>query len=96
MLRQAFIDFDTKNNDKNPTFEVGDEVRIPKCKKVFEKVYTPNSCEKNFMIKNVKNKFPQTYVIEKVNGEEIVETLFKKDLKKVNQTEFRIEKVIKM
>ena len=35
-------------------------------------------------------------VIEKVTSEEIVETLFKKELKKVNQTEFRIEKVIKM
>ena len=56
MLRQAVIDFDIKNNDKDPKFEVGDEVRIPKCKNVFEKVYTSNSCEKNFMIKNGNRK----------------------------------------
>ena len=36
-----------------------------------------------------------TYVIEEVNGEEIVGTFYEKELQKVNQVEFRIEKVIK-
>ena len=36
-----------------------------------------------------------TYVISDLNGEEIVETFYKKELQKINQKEFRVEKVIK-
>ena len=38
---------------------------------------------------------PWTYVISDVNGEEIVGTFCQKELKKINQKEFRAEKVIK-
>ena len=34
-------------------------------------------------------------VINDFNGEEIIETFYKKDLQKTNQNEFIIEKVIK-
>ena len=47
------------------------------------------------MIKKVKNIVPWTYVIGDLNGEEIVETFSEKELQKTNQTEFRVEKVIK-
>ena len=47
------------------------------------------------MIKRVKNTVPLTYVINDRNGEEIVGTFYEKELKKTNQQEFRIEKVIK-
>ena len=47
------------------------------------------------MIKKVKNIVPWTYVISDLNGEEIVETFSEKELQKTNQTEFRVEKVIK-
>ena len=36
-----------------------------------------------------------THVIENLNGEEIVKTCYKKKLRKKNQTEFRVKKVIK-
>ena len=36
-----------------------------------------------------------TYVNSDLNGEEIVETFYKKDFRKTNQKEFRVEKVIK-
>ena len=35
------------------------------------------------------------YVINDLNGEEIIGTLYEKELQKANQEEFRIEKVIK-
>ena len=38
---------------------------------------------------------PWTYVISDLNGEEIVEIFYEKELQKTNQKEFRIEKVIK-
>ena len=46
-------------------------------------------------IKKVKNTVPRTYVINDLNGEEIIGTFYEKELQKTNQQEFRIEKVIK-
>ena len=46
------------------------------------------------MIKKVKNFVPWTYAIEDLNGEEIVEIFYEKELQKTNQTQFRIEKVM--
>ena len=47
------------------------------------------------MIKNIKNTVPWTYVIDDLNGEENTGTFYEKELQKVGQQEFRIEKVIK-
>ena len=47
------------------------------------------------MIKKVKNTVSWAYVINDLNGKEIVETFYQKELQKANQKEFRIEKVIK-
>ena len=47
------------------------------------------------MIKEVKNKVPWTYVINDINGEEIIGTFYEKELQKINRQKFRIEKVIK-
>ena len=38
---------------------------------------------------------PWTHVIEDLNGKEIIETFYEKELQKANQKEFRVEKVIK-
>ena len=43
----------------------------------------------------VKNTAPWTYVINDLNGEEIIGTFYEKELQKTNKKEFRIEKVIK-
>ena len=47
------------------------------------------------MIKEVKNTVPWTCVINDLNGEEIIGTVYEKEQQKTNQKEFRIEKVIK-
>ena len=64
-------------------------------KNIFAKGYTPNWSEEVFVIKKVKNTVPWTYVINDLNGEEIIGTFYEKELQKTNQKEFRIEKVIK-
>ena len=38
---------------------------------------------------------PRTYVISDLNGEEIMGTFSEKELQEINQTEFRVKKVIK-
>ena len=63
--------------------------------KKFAKGYAPDWSEDIFVTKQVKNTVSLTYVIEEVNGEEIVGTFYEKELQKVNQAEFRIEKVMK-
>ena len=47
------------------------------------------------MNKNVKNTVSWTYVINDLNGEEIVGTFYENELQKTNQKEFRIAKVVK-
>ena len=79
---------------KNPKFKVGDNVRISKYKNIFAKGYTPNWSEV-FIIIKIKNTVPWTYIINDINGEEIIGTFYEKELQKTNQKEFRIEKVLK-
>ena len=45
------------------------------------------------MIKTVKNTVLWTYILEDLNGEEIVGMFFEKKLQKTYQKEFRIETV---
>ena len=47
------------------------------------------------MIKKIKNTVSRAYVINDLNGEEITGTFYEKELQKIAQQEFRIEKVIK-
>ena len=82
------------SNDKDPKFKVGDHVRISKYKNIFAKGYTPNWSEEVFVIKKVKNTVPWTYIINDLNGEEIIGTFYEKELQKTNRQESRIEKVI--
>ena len=82
-------------NDKDPKSKVGDHVRIYKCKSIFAKGYTPNWSEEIFVIKEIKNTVPWAYVVNDLNGEEIIGTFYEKELQKINQQECRIEKVIK-
>ena len=95
MLKIIDINTDKKVNDKVPKLKVGDHVRISKYKNIFAKGYTSNWSEEVFVIKEVKNTVPWTYVTNDLNGEEITGTFYEKELQKTNQKEFRIEKIIK-
>ena len=91
----TYINIGKQVNDKDPKFKVGDHVRISKCKSIFAKGYTPNWSEEISVIKEIKNTVPGTYVIDYINGEEIIETFYEKELQKINQREFIIKKIIK-
>ena len=91
----TYIDFKNDVNDVDPKFKVGDHVRISKCKNIFAKGYMPNCPEEIFVIKKVKTIVTWAYVINDLNGEEIIGTFYKKELQKTNQQKFRIENVLK-
>ena len=84
-----------KINNKDPKFKIGDTVRISNNKIIFAKDYTPNWFEEIFVIKKVKHTVLQTYIINDLNGEEIVGAFYEKEVKKANQKELTIEKVVK-
>ena len=86
----TYIDFGKEVNNNDPKVKVGDHVRISKYKNIFAKSYTPI-----FVIKKIKNTVPWTYVINDLNGREMTGTFYAKELQRINQQEFRIEKVIK-
>ena len=91
----TYIDFGEEVNDNNPKFKVGDHMKISKYKNIFAKGYTPSWSEEVFVIKKIENTVPWTYVIDDLNGEEITGTFYEKEFQKIDQQEFRIEKVIK-
>ena len=71
----SFAEYNEESNKKNPKFKVGDHVRIcTMYKNIFAKRYTPNWSEEVFVIKKVKNTVPWTYVINDLNGEEVIES----------------------
>ena len=81
-----------RSNDKDPKFKVGNHVKISKYKNIFAKGYTANWPEEVFVIKKVKNTVPWTYVINDLNGDEIIGAFYEKELQKTNQQEFRNRK----
>ena len=68
---------------------------VIKLKNVFAKGYTSNWSEEVFVVSKIKNTVPRTYVINDLNDEEVIGTFYEKELQKINQKEFRIEKVFR-
>ena len=91
----SYVEYNEDFNKKDPTFKVGDRVKISKYKNIFGKGYTPDSSEEVFVDSKNKNTVPWIYVVSDLNGEEITGSFYEKELQKTNQKEFRIEKVLK-
>ena len=91
----SYVEYNKDANKKDPKFKFGDHVRISKYKNIFPKEYTPNWSEEVFVISKIKNIVPWTYVVNDLNGEEIIGSFYEKELQKTNQKQFRIEKVLK-
>ena len=79
-MLKTYINIDKEFNDNDPKFKVDDHVRISKCKNIFAKGYTPNWFEEVFVVKEIKNTVPWTYVINDLNNEEITGTFYEKEL----------------
>ena len=91
----SYAEYNEDSNKKYHKFKVGDHFWISKYKNIFAKGDAPNWSEEVFVVSNIKNTVPWTYVISDLNGEEIFGSFYEKELQKTNQEKFRIEKVIK-
>ena len=79
------IKFGKESNNKDRKFKIGDHVKISKYKNIFPEGCTTNWSEEVFLIKKVRNTVLWTCVISDVNVEEIIGTLYEKELQKTNQ-----------
>ena len=61
----------------------------------FAKGYSANWSKEVFVIDKIKNTVPWTYVINDLNGVDIIGSFYEKELQETNQKEFRIEKILK-
>ena len=91
----SYAEYNKESYKRNPKFKVGDYVRISKYKNIFAEGYVPNWSEEIFVIEKLKNTVPWTYVINDLNGEEIIGSFYEKELQKTNQKEFRMVKMLK-
>ena len=81
----SYAEYSIDFNAKDPKFKIGNHVGISKYKSIFAKGYASNWSEEVFVISKIKNTVPWTYVINDLNGKEIVGTFYEKKLQKINQ-----------
>ena len=78
IVGDSYVEYNKDANKKVPKFKFGDHVRISKYKNIFPKKYTPNWSEEVFVISKIKNIVPWTYVVNDLNGEEIIGSFYEK------------------
>ena len=74
----------------SPKFSIGDNVRITKKKKIFDKGYTERWTSEVFKISKIQLTISVTYKITDYNGEE--GSFYEQELQKTKQDIFRREK----
>ena len=80
----SYAEYNVDSDKKDLKFQVCDHVRISKYKNIFAKGYVPNQSEEVFLTSKVKKTVPWTYVINDLNGEEVIGTFYEKELQKTN------------
>ena len=91
----SYAEYNEDFNVTKPKFKVGDHVKISKYKNFFAKACTQSWSEDIFAVSKIKDTVPSTYVISDLNGGKIAASFYEKQLQKISQEKFRIEKVIK-
>ena len=71
-----------EHNEKDSRFKVDDRVRISKFKNTFAKGYTPNWSTEIFIINKINDTIPYTYNLKDLNGEEIIDSFYDRELQK--------------
>ena len=78
-------------------FKIGDQVRISKIKRKFEKGYLPNFSKEIFTISKQVPRDPPVYKLKDYDGEELKGTFYEKELQKVIKSNdvYEVEKILK-
>ena len=88
---------DEKEGPVKYKFEVGDQVRISKMKRTFEKGYLPNFSKEIFTVSQQIPRHPPVYKLKDYDQEELSGTFYKEELQKVIKEDdvYEVEKVLK-
>ena len=87
-----------QSSSVNYKFKVGDQVKISKHKRVFEKSYLPNWSEETFTVAQRIARDPPVYKLKELDGELIKGTFYETELQKVIEPKdhlFRVEIVLR-
>ena len=78
-------------------FKIGDQVRISKVKRTFEKGYLSDFSKEIFTISKQVRRDPPVYKLKDYDGEELKGTFYDKELQKIMKEDdvYEIEKVLK-
>jgi hypothetical protein len=78
-------------------FKIGDQVRISKMKRTFEKGYLPNFSKEIFIISKQIPRDPPVYKLKDLDGEELKGTFYEKELQKIIKKDdvYEVEKILK-
>lgn len=78
-------------------FKVGDQVRISKIKRIFEKGYLPGWTEEIFTISKRIRRRPPVYQLKDYSGEVLEGTFYESELQEVKKTDdvYIVEKIVK-
>ena len=78
-------------------FKIGDQVRISKIKRTFDKGYLPNFSKEIFTVSKQVPRDPPVYKLKDYDGEELKGTFYEKELQKVIKSDdvYEVEKIIK-
>ena len=78
-------------------FKIGDQVRISKMKRKFEKGYLPNFSKEIFTISKQVPRDPPVYKLKDYDGEELKGTFYDEELQKVIKSGdvYEVEKILK-
>ena len=81
---------------KNSALIKGDRVRLSKYATTFHRGFLPNWSDEIFVVTEVRQTIPITYIVEDENGEQIQGTFYKEELQRVliKDNVYKIEKVI--
>ena len=71
-----------EHNEKSARYNVGDRVRISKFKNIFAKGYTPNWSREIFIVNKINDTVPYTYNLKDLNDEEIIGSVYDRELQK--------------
>ena len=92
--------YDVSTNNvkrKKPKLKTGDQVRISKIKRKFEKGYLPNFSKEIFTVSQTITRNPPVYKLKDYDGKEHKGTFYDKELQKVIKHDdiYEIEKILK-
>ena len=77
--KRVYID---EHNEKDSRFKVSDRVRISRYKNIFAKGYTPNWSKEIFIVDKINDTVPYMYNLKDLNDEEIIGSLYDRELQK--------------